>query len=219
MSTATDTPPSLRYERDPQAIYRASFAAIRREADLSGLSEDEARVAVRAIHACGMPDIARVLRFVGDPASAARRAVASGAPVLVDTSMVAHGLIRRNLPKDHPVVCLISDPNTLCLAKERATTRSAAAVDVWGDRLEGAVVVIGNAPTALFRLLERLDEGAPRPAALFAFPVGFVGAQESKLAFATDPRGLDGVTLLGRRGGSAIAAAAFNAVFADEGAA
>lgn len=203
------------YLRDPDAIYRESFATIRREANLAGLSPDETTIATRAIHACGMVDLVDDLRFFGDPADGARTAIAGGRPILVDAQMVAAGLIRRNLPDGQEVLCFLDDPRTPVLAKDLGTTRSAAAIHLWRDYLDGSVVIIGNAPTALFALLELIDAGAPQPAALFAFPVGFVGAAESKAELATNPRGLDAATLLGRRGGSAIAAAAFNAVFAE----
>ncbi len=200
------------YLRDPDEIYRRSFATIRGEADLSGLPPDVADVAVRLIHACGMTDIVADLAFGGDVAGATRRALASGAPVICDVRMTADGIIRDRLPAANDVVCEIGAAETARIADESRTTRSAAAVELWWARLAGAVVAIGNAPTALFRLLEVLAEGAPRPAAILAFPVGFVGAAESKEALIESACGVPFLTLRGRRGGSALAAAAVNAL-------
>lgn len=198
------------YLRQPEEIYRRSFAIIRGEADLSALPPEMHQPAVRLIHASGMTDIVADLAFSCAAAAAGRRALAAGAPILVDTEMLAHGIIRGRLPAANPVIC------TLAGAAADGTTRSAAAVDRWGSRLDGAVVAIGNAPTALFRLLELLDQGAPRPALILAFPVGFVGAAESKQALIEHPGGVPYLTLRGRRGGSALAAAAVNAL-AGEG--
>ncbi len=203
------------YIRDPEEIYRRSFAIVRAEADLSALPPDLEGVAVRLIHACGMPDIAGDLAWGGDPAGSGRRALASGAPVLTDARMVADGIIRSRLPATNPVLCTLADPEVADRAAAQGTTRSAAAVDLWLDRLEGAVVAIGNAPTALFRLLELLAGGAPRPAAILAFPVGFIGAAESKDALIGHCCGVPYLTLRGRRGGSAMAAAAVNALAGD----
>jgi precorrin isomerase len=200
------------YLRDPAEIYRRSFATLRAEADLSGLAPDLVPLAERLIHACGMLDLVEDLIASADLAAAAKAALAAGAPVLTDCEMVASGVIRRLLPADNPVVCTLNEPGVAERARRAATTRSAAAVELWRPRLAGAVVAIGNAPTTLFRLLEEIDAGAPRPAAVLAFPVGFVGAAESKAALAEDPRGLAFVTLRGRRGGSALAAAAVNAL-------
>ena len=200
------------YIRDPAEIYRLSFATVRAEADLSALPAGLDAVAVRLIHACGMTDIVGDLAWDGDPAGAGRRALADGAPILVDARMVAEGIIGRRLPAGNPVLCRLSDPRAADDAIRLGITRSAAAVDLWLPDLAGAVVAIGNAPTALFRLLELLAEGAPRPAAILAFPVGFVGAAESKQALIHLASGVPYLTLRGRRGGSAMAAAAVNAL-------
>lgn len=205
-------PPIYDYIRNPDEIYRRSFAAIRAEVDLGGVPPDLEAVAVRLIHACGMPDIVRDLAFSGDAASRARCAIASGAPILVDAQMVAHGVIRSRLPAGSRVLCTLDHDEVRERASRGATTRSAAAVELWLPDLEGAVVAIGNAPTALFRLLELIDAGAPRPAVILAFPVGFVGAAESKDALARHPAALPFITVRGRRGGSAMAAAAVNAL-------
>jgi precorrin-8X/cobalt-precorrin-8 methylmutase len=204
------------YEKDGAEIYRQSFATIRAEADLAGLPADVSRVAVRMIHACGMVDLVRDLSFTPDVVARARAALRAGAPVLCDVSMVASGVTRKRLPADNDVVCTLSDPSVPGLAAELGTTRSAAALELWRDRMEGAVVAVGNAPTALFRLLEMIEEGAPRPAAVIGVPVGFVGAAESKDALAEHPSGLDHLVVRGRRGGSAIAAAAVNALASEE---
>ncbi|MFF1922677.1 precorrin-8X methylmutase [Streptomyces sp. NPDC058221] len=205
-----------RYEKDGPAIYRQSFATIRAETDLSGLPADVSQVAVRMIHACGMVDLVHDLGFTPDVVGRARAALRAGAPVLCDVSMVASGITRRRLPADNEVVCTLSDPAVPALAAELGTTRSAAALELWRDRLDGAVVAVGNAPTALFRLLEMIEEGAPRPAAVIGVPVGFVGAVESKDALAAHPSGLEHLIVRGRRGGSAIAAAAVNAIACEE---
>ena len=200
------------YIRDPAEIYRRSFATVRAEADLSALPAGLEGIAVRLIHACGMPEIAGDLAWGGDPAEAGRRALAAGAPVLTDARMVVDGIIRSRLPADNDLICTLSEPDVADRAAEQRTTRSAAAVDLWAPHLGGAVVSIGNAPTALFRLLEFLAEGAPRPAAVLAFPVGFIGAAESKEALIEHAQGVPFLTLRGRRGGSAMAAAAVNAL-------
>lgn len=202
----------MEYLRDPDEIYRRSFATIRAEAVLDRFAPDLAAVALRVAHACGMADVAGALQASADVVREARAALVAGAPVLCDGAMVAHGIQRRHLPADNEVVCLVDTPEAAKRAATLRSTRSAAAVDLWGARLAGAVVAIGNAPTALFRLLENVDLGGPRPAAVFAFPVGFVGAVESKAELAANPRGLPFVTLPGRRGGSAMAAAAINAL-------
>jgi len=199
------------YIRDGAAIYERSFAIIRGESNLAGLGFWEERVAVRMIHACGEPSIAAGLRFSPTFAEAARAALLAGAPILCDARMVADGITRSRLPADNPVICTLSNPHVPVLAQELGTTRTAAALELWGDRLAGAVAVFGNAPTALFHLLERLQEGWPRPAAVVGLPVGFVGAAESKQALVES--GLTPfVVLEGRRGGSAMAAAAVNAL-------
>lgn len=204
------------YEKDGPAIYRQSFATIRAEADLAGLPADVSQVAVRMIHACGMVDLVRDLAFTPDAVASARAALRAGAPILCDVAMVASGVTRKRLPADNEVVCTLSDPSVPELAQRMGTTRSAAALELWHDRLEGAVVAVGNAPTALFRLLEMIEEGAPRPAAVIGVPVGFIGAAESKDALAAHPSGLEHLIVRGRRGGSAIAAAALNAIASEE---
>lgn len=200
------------YIRDPAEIYRQSFATIRREADLSRFSGAMEVLAVRLIHACGMVDLAADVVFSAGAAEAGRAALAAGAPILCDAEMVRHGIIRRLLPAGNEVLCFIGDERLPALAEAIGTTRSAAQVDLWEEHLGGAVVAIGNAPTALFRLLERLGAGAPKPALILGFPVGFVGAAESKEVLAADPRGVPFVAVRGRRGGSAMAAAAVNAL-------
>ncbi|WP_327299871.1 MULTISPECIES: precorrin-8X methylmutase [unclassified Streptomyces] len=204
------------YEKDGPAIYRQSFATIRAEADLSGLPADVSQVAVRMIHACGMVDLVRDLAYTPQVVARAREALRAGAPVLCDVAMVASGVTRKRLPANNEVVCTLSDPSVPGLAAELGTTRTAAALELWRDRMEGAVVAVGNAPTALFRLLEMVRDGAPRPAAVIGVPVGFVGAAESKDALAEDVEGLDHLVVRGRRGGSAIAAAAVNAIASEE---
>ncbi len=203
---------SMTYLRDPAAIYRESFATIRREADLSALPEALHALAIRLVHAVGDVSILGDLHWSGDVVPAARAALASGAPILVDAAMVEKGITRTRLAAGNEIVCTLGDPETTKRAAALATTRSAAAVDLWLPRLADAVVAIGNAPTALFRLLELLAEGAPRPAAILAFPVGFVGATESKEALVAAGLDIPYVTLRGRRGGSALAAAAVNAL-------
>ncbi|KQC35113.1 precorrin-8X methylmutase [Frankia sp. ACN1ag] len=204
------------YVRDGAEIYRRSFATIRAEARLDGLPVDVARVAVRMIHSCGMVDLVDDVAFSPGVVAAARAALLAGAPVLCDAQMVAAGVTRRRLPAGNDVLCLLGDPRVPGLAAELGTTRSAAAVDLWGERLAGAVVAIGNAPTALFRLLELVAAGAPRPAAVLGVPVGFIGAAESKQALADDPAGLEFLVVHGRRGGSAMAVAAVNAIASED---
>lgn len=202
----------MSYLRNPEAIYAESFAIIRAEADLASLHPALHDIAIRIIHACGMPDLAADI--VGSPAvvDATREALALGKPVFCDCEMVRSGVIRRNLPAGNDLVLTLNEPNILELSRLLGTTRSAAAVELWRPRLEGAVVLIGNAPTALFHLLDMLDAKGPRPAAIIAAPVGFVGAAESKARLAQSSLGIPFVTVLGRRGGSAIAAAALNAI-------
>jgi precorrin-8X/cobalt-precorrin-8 methylmutase len=200
------------YIKDGARIYEASFATIRAEADLSAFSDAEADIAVRMIHACGQVETARVFVFAPGFAEAASVALAGGAPILCDAEMVAHGITRATLPAGNAVVCTLHDPNTPELAARLGTTRSAAALELWGNRLVGALVAIGNAPTALFHLLEMLDAGAPRPAAIIGMPVGFVGAAESKDALAEASHGVPWAIVKGRMGGSAMTAAAVNAI-------
>lgn len=205
------------YLRDADAIYRDSFAAIRRETDLSRLPEDLHPMALRVVHACGDPALVADLAWADGAAAAGRAALAAGATILCDSRMLEAGIIRDRLPADNRLVCTLADPNVAGLASRLGTTRSAAAVELWQDLLDGAVVAIGNAPTALFHLLEGLAVGWPRPALILGFPVGFVGAAEAKEALIADAGGIPYVTLRGRRGGSAIAAAAVNALAGDSG--
>ena len=198
------------YEKDGAEIYRQSFATIRGEAHLTRVPVDVAQVVVRMIHACGQVDLARDVAWSDGVVEKAREALHAGAPVLCDAEMVASGVTRRRLPEDNDVVCTLDDPRTPGLAAELGTTRSAAALELWRDRLDGAVVAIGNAPTALFHLLEMVAAGAPRPAAVIGIPVGFIGAAESKEALAASD--LEHLVVRGRRGGSAITAAAVNAI-------
>jgi precorrin-8X/cobalt-precorrin-8 methylmutase len=204
------------YQADGARIYRESFATIRAEADLDGLPDDVARVAVRIIHACGMVDLVGDLAFSPNAVKAARAALLTGAPILCDAQMVASGITRRRLPAGNEIVCTLSDPRVAKLAEKLETTRTAAAIDLWGDALAGAVVAIGNAPTALFRLLELIRDGrVERPAAILGLPVGFIGAAESKRALAENPLGLEYLVVHGRRGGSAMAVAAVNAIASE----
>jgi len=202
----------MNYERDPAAIYAQSFATVRAEANLARMPDSLHPVAIRLIHACGMVDVADDLKFSADVAEAGVAALAGGAPILCDCEMVASGIIRRRLPAENEVIVTLNDPRVEMLARKLKTTRSAAAIVLWREHLEGAVVAVGNAPTALFHLLERLDTGWPKPAAILGFPVGFVGAAESKAELAANPRGVPYLALQGRRGGSAMASAAVNAL-------
>jgi precorrin-8X/cobalt-precorrin-8 methylmutase len=204
------------YLRDGAAIYERSFAIIRAEADLTRFAPEEAEIAVRMIHACGQVSAAGLIEFALGLVIAARGALARGAPILCDAEMVAHGITRARLPAKNAVVCTLRDPSVPELAAKLGTTRSAAALDLWGGRLDGALVAIGNAPTALFRLLEMLEGGAARPAAIIGSPVGFVGAAESKEALAANAFGVPYLIVRGRMGGSAMTAAAVNAL-AKEG--
>lgn len=204
----------LAYERDPSAIYRQSFATIRAEAQLGDLPDDLVPVAIRMMHACGMTDLIEDLRYAPSLAAVVADALADGAAILCDANMVRYGIVAALLPRANAVICATHDEETRVRAARIANTRSAAAVEGWKDRLDGAVVVIGNAPTALFHLLELIDDGWPRPAAIIGLPVGFVGATEAKAALADNSRGIPFLTLLGRRGGSAMAAAAVNALAA-----
>jgi precorrin-8X/cobalt-precorrin-8 methylmutase len=204
------------YIRDGAAIYERSFAIIRDEADLARFTPEQAEVAVRMIHACGRVDAAGSIDFSPDLVPAARDALKRGAPIFCDAQMVAHGVTRARLPADNDVICTLRDERVPALAQELGTTRSAAALELWRDRLEGSVVAIGNAPTALFHLLEMLAAGAPKPAAILGIPVGFVGAAESKDALAANSFGVPYLVVRGRMGGSAMTAAAINAL-AKEG--
>ena len=202
------------YIKDPEAIYAESFKRVRAALQISPKmsSQMPQEIIVRLIHACGMPDIIDDLAFSDGVISAGPSALQAGKPIFCDCEMVASGITRRFLPADNPVIVTLNDPKTPVLAGELSTTRSAAAVDLWDNRLDGAIVAIGNAPTALFRLLENMASGGPVPAVIFGFPVGFVGALESKAALALDSYGADYLTLHGTRGGSALAAAAVNAL-------
>jgi precorrin-8X/cobalt-precorrin-8 methylmutase len=200
------------YVREPAAIYRRSFEIIRSEADLSGFTDEEADVAVRMIHACGLVEAAQQIVFGPGLVRAARQALQAGAPIICDAEMVAHGITRARLPANNEVICRLHDAGVPALAQKLGTTRSAAAFDLVGERLGGSVVVIGNAPTALFHLLESIDAGAAKPAAILGVPVGFVGAAESKEELAANSRGVPFLIVRGRMGGSAMAAAAVNAL-------
>lgn len=204
------------YKKDADAIYRESFSIIRAEADLSAFPQNLARVVVRMIHACGMTDLPQYVAASPGAAEIGMQALRGGATILCDTNMVANGITRSRLPSSNEVFCTLGDPRIAELAKKFETTRSAAALELWRDKLEGAVVVIGNAPTALFRLLEMMDDSSTRPALIIGVPVGFVGAAESKAALMANPLNLAYITIQGRRGGSAIAAAAVNALASEE---
>jgi precorrin-8X/cobalt-precorrin-8 methylmutase len=204
----------LSYERSPNAIYKQSFATVASEAKLDRFPQDLRAVATRLIHACGMVEVADRLSFSEDAGRAGRTALLAGKPILCDCEMVGAGIIRRYLPQSNEVIVTLNDEGVPELAKEIGNTRSAAAVELWKDHLDGAVVAIGNAPTALFHLLELLDAGYPKPACILGFPVGFVGAAESKAELACNSRGCDYVALRGRKGGSAMASAAVNALAA-----
>ena len=205
----------LDYTRDAAEIYRQSFATIRAEADLTPFPEDVARVVVRLIHTCGQVDLPGHIAFTPGVVGATHTALAAGAPILCDSSMVAAGITAARLPAGNEVVSLVADPRAAELAKRRETTRSAAAVELWSERLAGAVLAIGNAPTALFRLLELIDEGLPAPVSVLGGPVGFVGSAQSKQELIERPRGMAYLVVRGRRGGSAMAAAAVNAMASE----
>ena len=206
----------LDYIRDAAEIYRQSFAAIRAEADLTRFPADVAPVVVRLIHTCGQVDVAEHVAYTADVVARVSTALNSGAPVLCDSSMVAAGITTARLPADNQVVSLVADPRAAEVAARRQTTRSAAGVELWADRLAGAVLAIGNAPTALFRLLELIDEGVSAPVAVLGGPVGFVGSAQSKQELIDRPRGMSYLVVTGRRGGSAMAAAALNAIAAND---
>lgn len=204
----------LRYERVPADIYAQSFATVRAEANLERFPAEMRPMVIRLIHSCGMVEIADRLAYSQAAFTAGRDALQRGAPVLCDCEMVGAGIIRRYLPAENNVIVTLNDPSVPALAAKIGNTRSAAAVELWRDHIEGAVVAIGNAPTALFHLLELLDQGWPKPAVILGFPVGFVGAAESKAELAERPRGCDFVALRGRKGGSAMASSAVNALAA-----
>jgi precorrin-8X/cobalt-precorrin-8 methylmutase len=204
------------YQKDGAEIYRQSFAMIRATADLNRFSPEQSQVAVRMIHACGMVDLVDDLAFSPGAVPAARAALKAGAPILCDVQMVASGVTRRRLPADNEVLCMLSDPRVADLARTIGNTRTAASVELWRDRLDGAVVAIGNAPTALFHLLDLLREDDIRPAVIIGVPVGFIGAAESKQALAGNDLGLEYIVVHGRRGGSAITCGAVNALASEE---
>lgn len=208
--------PVHEYEKNGAEIYRRSFATIRAQADLSRFSPEESQVAVRMIHACGMVDLVDDIAFSPGAVLQARAALRGGAPILCDVQMVASGITRRRLPADNEVICTLSDPGVADLALEMGNTRTAASVELWRDRLDGAVIAIGNAPTALFHLLELLRDINIRPAAVLGIPVGFIGAAESKQALVDNDLGLSYVVVHGRRGGSAITCGALNAIASEE---
>ncbi len=204
------------YLRDPAAIYARSFEIIRAEADLSHLPASAHAIAIRIIHACGMVEAASDLVITADFIHAAKAALADGKPILVDVEMTRHGIIQRQLPPGVEIICTLNDPRARHFGIENAVTRTAAAMELWRDKLEGSIVVIGNAPTALFRLLEMIDDGASKPAAIVGFPVGFVGAAESKAELIANPRGVPFATIKGRKGGSAMASSVINALTGDQ---
>jgi len=206
----------IEYIRDGDEIYRRSFSIIRSEANLNSLPADLISVAVRLIHTCGMTDIITDLAASADAVALGRAALIAGKPILCDSQMVAEGITRKRLPRENPVICTLHHPEVPALAQKVGNTRSAAAMELWIPHMDNAVIAIGNAPTALFRLLEMLDAGAPKPAVILGFPVGFVGAAESKAALAADSRQVPFITMHGRRGGSAMAAAAVNAIAKEE---
>ena len=205
----------ITYEKDGAAIYRESFATIRAEADLARFEPVLSRTVVRMIHSCGMVDLTEDVEATDGFGPAAEAALKAGAPILCDTMMVASGITRKRLPAENAVVCTLNEPQVPALAQRMGNTRSAAAMELWGDRLEGSLVVIGNAPTALFRLLEMLEAGAPKPAAIIGVPVGFVGAAESKEALIEHALAPPSLIVRGRRGGSAIACGAVNALASE----
>ncbi len=204
------------YIKDGREIYRRSFSIIRREADLTAVAPDLEKVVVRMIHAVGDTDLPKDIAYADDVVKSARSALNNGAPVLCDAMMVANGITKKRLPANNRIICTLRDERVPELAATLDNTRTAAALDLWADDIEGAVIVIGNAPTALFRLLELLDQGWPKPAAILGLPVGFVGAAESKEELASNPRGTPFLTIHGRRGGSAMAVAALNAIASEE---
>ena len=206
----------IAYLRDPAAIYARSFELIRAEADLSRIPESAHAIAIRIIHACGMVDIVDDLIISEDFANAANKALKAGAPILVDAEMVRYGIMAKQLPDANEIICTLNDPHAREIGLANAITRSAAATALWRPHLNGAIVVIGNAPTALFALLEMLDQGAPKPAVIAGFPVGFVGAAESKAELAKNSRGIPFATIKGRKGGSAMASSVINAMTSEQ---
>ncbi len=205
----------MNYLRDPAQIYARSFEIIRAEVDLSSVPANAQAIAVRIIHACGMPEIISDLVITPDFADAARFALVNKRPILVDVEMVRHGIIARQLPDGVEIVCTLNDPRAREIGIEKSITRTAASTLLWVDNLDGAIVVIGNAPTALFALLEMIDAGAPKPACIVGMPVGFVGAAESKAELTANPRGIAFATIKGRKGGSAMASSVINAITSD----
>ena len=203
------------YLRDPAAIYKRSFEIIRAETDFSKLPKNAEAIATRVVHACGMPEIVDDLVITETFASAAIAALANGKSIFVDAEMVRHGIIARQLVHNNEIICTLNDPRAREIGITNAVTRSAAALELWKENLEGAIVVIGNAPTALFALLEMIDAGAPKPACIAGFPVGFVGAAESKAELIANPRGIPFATIKGRKGGSAMASSVINALTSD----
>ncbi len=203
------------YLRDPSAIYARSFEMIRAEADFSRIPETARTIATRVIHACGMVEIVDDLIFSANFTEAAMSALQAGAPIFVDAEMVRHGIIARQIKTGNEIICTLNDPAAREIGVAKSITRSAAAVELWRERLAGSIVVIGNAPTALFALLEMIDTGSPKPAAIVGFPVGFVGAAESKAELAANPRGIPFATIRGRKGGSAMASSVVNALTGD----
>ena len=202
----------ITYERDPKSIYAASFATVRNEANLARFSPEMQAVVIRLIHACGMIEVADRIAYSPNAANAGSFALANGAPILCDCEMVGAGIIRRYLPANNEVIVTLNNPAVSELATTIGNTRSAAAIELWEPHIEGSVVAIGNAPTALFHLLELIDQGFPKPACILGFPVGFIGAAESKATLVASPRDCEFIALRGRRGGSAIASAAVNAL-------
>ncbi len=205
----------MNYLKDPAAIYAKSFAIIRAETDLGSVPKDAEAIAVRIIHACGMPEIISELVISADFVAATRNALSNKRPILVDVDMVRHGIIQRQLPSGVEIICTLNDPRAREIGIAQSITRTAAATQLWKENLEGAIVVIGNAPTALFALLELIDAGAPKPACIAGFPVGFVGAAESKAELVSKSRGIPFATIKGRKGGSAMASSVINALTSD----
>ncbi len=202
----------LNYLRNPTEIYARSFEIIRSETDLSSIPRDAQSVALRIIHSCGMPEIVTEIIITPDFIAAANNAIATKRPILVDVEMVRHGIIARQLPEGIEIICTLNDPRAREIGIAQKITRTAASTQLWKDQLEGAIVVIGNAPTALFALLEMIDAGAPKPACIVGMPVGFVGAAESKAELISNSRGIPFVTIKGRKGGSAMASSVINAL-------